>query len=191
MEALLIRLTRNKCRPSYWKYNANARMKTLKTTIAELETGVDNKSKGALEASINNLENKTSEMSKELNTISFQKIDESITRELVEGVGSNIASINQEIYSHEQKISNINKSLEEEFNYDISNIKEIFNSIEINLPKNLIRTYDELIELNKSMGKDRRKHLKNAKKSLSLTLEGLNKKKEVLAKARRTYPSYC
>jgi hypothetical protein len=36
-------------------------------------------------------------MSKELNTISFQKIDESITRELVEGVGSNIASINQEI----------------------------------------------------------------------------------------------
>ncbi|VVM18212.1 hypothetical protein BSPWISOXPB_127 [uncultured Gammaproteobacteria bacterium] len=55
------------------KYNANARMKTLKTTIAELETGVDNKSKGALEASINNLENKTSEMSKELNTISFQK----------------------------------------------------------------------------------------------------------------------
>jgi hypothetical protein len=27
-------------------------------------------------------------MSKELNTISFQKIDESITRELVEGVGS-------------------------------------------------------------------------------------------------------
>ncbi|VVM18213.1 hypothetical protein BSPWISOXPB_128 [uncultured Gammaproteobacteria bacterium] len=54
---------------------------------------------------------------------------------MVEGVGSNIASINQEIYSHEQKISNINKSLEEEFNYDISNIKEIFNSIEINLPK--------------------------------------------------------
>ncbi|CAC9437408.1 hypothetical protein BSPLISOX_346 [uncultured Gammaproteobacteria bacterium] len=164
------------------KYNANARIKTLETTIAELKTGVDNKSKGALEASINNLENKTSEMSKELNTISFQKIDESITRELVEGVGSNIASINQEIYSHEQKISNINKSLEEEFNYDISNIKEIFNSIEINLPKNLIRTYDELIELNKSMGKDRRKHLKNAKKSLSLTLEGLNKKKGSLSK---------
>jgi hypothetical protein len=45
----------------------------------------------------------------------------------------------------------------------------------------LIRTYDELIELNKSMGKDRRKHLKNAKKSLSLTLEGLNKKKGSLS----------
>ncbi|VVM18214.1 hypothetical protein BSPWISOXPB_129 [uncultured Gammaproteobacteria bacterium] len=46
----------------------------------------------------------------------------------------------------------------------------------------MIRTYDELIELNKSMGKDRRKHLKNAKKSLSLTLEGLNKKKGSLSK---------
>jgi uncharacterized protein YydD (DUF2326 family) len=165
------------------KYNANARIKTLKTTITELEyIGVDNKSKGALEASINNLENKTTEMSEELNTISFQKIDESITYELVEDVGSNIASINQKIYVHEQKISNINKSLEEGFDYDISNIKAIFNSIEVNLPENLIKTYDDLLELNKSMGKDRLKHLENAKKSLSLTLEGLIKEKGSLSK---------
>lgn len=166
------------------KYNAIEKIKSLKIAIKELEfLGKNRQSTGELEASINNLKNKTAEMESELNSISFQKVDENITHELVDNVGSKISDINQQIYVCERKISNINDSLEDEFDYDISDIQEIFKSIEIALPEYLIKTYDELVELNKNMGKDREKHLLNAKTTLKQKLNSLiNDKEELSAK---------
>jgi len=165
------------------KFNAMDRMSALKTAIKELKNiGVSAKSKGELEANINNLRNKTLEMERELSTISFQKIDENITYELVEDIGMSISKINQKIYTFETKIYNINESLKEEFNYDISNIQAIFKSIKVNIPEHLTKTYDELIELNLNMGKDRHIHLNNAKESLSSSLGKAIQEKASLSK---------
>lgn len=157
------------------KYNTKETINRLNTAINELELiGLPQQGASALEAEITRLEKSTSEMAGELKAFSFQRIDQKITRELVEDVGSKIAKINQDLYSVEQKLADIDESLTADFDYDISQIKELFESIQVNLPAQLVKTFEDLVELNKRMTHGRKEHLEKAKEKLLSQFGSLN-----------------
>jgi Uncharacterized protein conserved in bacteria len=82
------------------KYNTKEFINRLKTAIKEIdELDSPSDSAAALEAEITRVEKSVNQMGIELDQFSFQKIDESITKELVEEVGKNIVEVNNAIYS--------------------------------------------------------------------------------------------
>jgi uncharacterized protein YydD (DUF2326 family) len=157
------------------KYNTKETTNRLTTAIKELELiGSSQQNATALEAEITRLRKSSDEMVKELNAFSFQKIDKEITKELVEDVGFKIAQINQDIFSTEQKLADIDESLNTNFDYDTSQIRELFESITVHLPELLVKKFDDLVELNKKMTHGRKEHLENAKEKLLSRYTELN-----------------
>lgn len=156
------------------KYNTKETIQKLKTAIRELES-IDSpeQSAAALEAEIIRVQKTLTEMELELADFSFQKIDKHITRELVENVGQKIAELNKELYGVEQRLTDIDNSLKADFDYDVEQVKDLFSSIEVNLPTQLVATYDDLITLNKKMTHGRKEHLEKAKEKLLNKLENL------------------
>lgn len=157
------------------KYNTKEVINRLNTAIKELELiGIPEQAVSAIEAEITRLEKTVGEMAGQLKGFSFQKIDQEITHELVDDVGSKIAELNQDIYSVEQRLADINESLNAEFDYDISQISELFESITIHLPELLVKKFEDLVELNKRMTHGRKEHLENAKEKLLERITSLN-----------------
>ena len=149
------------------KYNARDAVNRLNNAIKELESlGSPQQNATALEAEITRLQKSSNEMIEELKLFSFQKIDQKITKELVEDVGQKIAEVNQSVYSVEQKLSDINESLNSNPDYDTTQIKELFDAISLHLPDLLVKQYDDLVELNKKMTSGRKEHLESAKEKL-------------------------
>lgn len=157
------------------KYNTRDVINRLNTAIKELEVlGTPQQAASAVEAEISRLEKSAGAMADQLKAFSFQKIDQEITHELVDDVGSKIAQLNQDIFAVEQRLADINESLTAEFDYDISQIRELFESITIHLPEQLVRKFDDLVELNKKMTHGRKEHLEKAKEKLLTRITLLN-----------------
>lgn len=163
------------------KYNTKETINKLKTAIRELES-IDSpeQSAAALEAEIMRAQKTFDDMETELSGFSFQKTDKHITNELIDNVGQKIAVLNSDLYSVEQRLSDIDESLKADFDYDVEQVKELFSSIEINLPDQLVTTYDDLISLNKQMTHGRKEHLHKAKEKLLHKLEKLGKERSEL-----------
>lgn len=156
------------------KYNTKETINRLTTAIRELEFVDSNKDASALEAEIIRLTKSTNSIKQELVNFSFQRFDERITKELVDDVGKRIVEVNQELFSMEQKLSDIEDSLEANFDYDTTQIRELFESISIHLPDLIVKTYEDLVELNKRMTEGRREHLLIAQQKLSNKITELN-----------------
>lgn len=172
------------------KYGTKDTIRRLKSAIKEIEhIATPQHSAAAMEAEITRVQKSTTEMSEELSNFSFQKIDQEITRELVNDVGVNIAKVNQSLYSVEHKLGDIEESLKASFDYDVEQVRELFLSIQISLPDQLVRTFEDLVALNQKMTHGRKEHLENAKEKLltqyqelNVTRNTLNDKQENLSK---------
>ncbi|MBB6521145.1 DUF2326 domain-containing protein [Pseudoteredinibacter isoporae] len=172
------------------KYNARDTAKRLKTAIDELEhISSPNQNAAAIEAEISRLEESVSAMDRDLSDFSFQKIDKDITRELVDDIGQNITNLNQERYSIEQRISDINESLKAVFNFNIEDVLDIYKSIEIHLPDELVKTYDDLATLNKKMTQGRKEHLEKAKLKLIENLSSVSEELSELSSEQKKLSS--
>ena len=163
------------------KYLTRETIGRLDSVIKELEAiDTPDQTANAIEAEINRTRKALNEMLSSLEKFSFQKIDRKITRELVEEVGAEIAQTNQSLYTIDQRLNDIEDSLASDFDYDIDQVKEIFASVSLHLPDQLIKTYDDLINLNKQMTRGRRQHLENAKEKLITKHIQLSEKRSAL-----------
>jgi len=149
------------------KYTTKENINRLTTAIKELEHVDSSKDAPALEAEIARLVRSTESTKSELNNFSFHRVDEKITKELVDDVGRKIVRVNQELFSVEQKLSDIEDSLCASSDGDISQIRELFEAVSIHLPDLIVKTYDDLVMLNKRMSEGRREHLISAQQKLT------------------------
>lgn len=162
------------------KYEIADKIKKLNSAIGELD-GLSKTSASAIEAEINTLKKQASLMQEEINTFSFYRLDRDITHELVEEVGVNISNINEEIYSIEQRLLDINESLDSHYDFDLQNVKDLYESIKVNLPDQLVKSYDDLVALNVQMTKGRKEQLLKAKDRLKNKLFECDAKREELS----------
>jgi uncharacterized protein YydD (DUF2326 family) len=170
------------------KYKANKTVDNIDNAIKEIKE-LPQVSSQSLEAEIAQIEKVLLRMEKELDDFDFSRSDIEISKELVDDVSVKISELNSTIYIYDQRIAAIEKSLKAEFTFDLDKILEIYNEIQLFMPDQLIKSYEELIELNKQMTKGRKHRLKKAKLSLVskrdktvLELEGLNQTLQKLSK---------
>lgn len=122
-------------------------------------SNISNVSSQAIEAEIQLTENRISQLREQIDSFNFQQADQNDIKLLVHDLDQRISELNHSLYTTEHQLKAINESLHAEFSFNLEQIAELFNEIELHLPDKLVKSYDQLIELNKSLTVDRNQRL--------------------------------
>lgn len=147
------------------KYKANKKVESIKNAIKEVKNIPTDSGQG-LEAEITQIESSVQRMRAELDRFDFKKADANVSEELINDVSENVSLMVKEVYSLDQKISAINKSLQAEFSFEMDKVIELFKEVNVHFPKYLSKSYNDLINLNRSMSIGRKERLTQAKSGL-------------------------
>ncbi|HCH1489103.1 TPA: DUF2326 domain-containing protein [Vibrio parahaemolyticus] len=163
------------------KFEANKRVDALDNAIKQIKD-LPTDSSQSLEAEITRIEATVTKMKITADSFDFKTSDEVVSKELVNEVSTRVSSLTKELYSIDQKILAINKSLLIDFYFDLEKTLELFEEVKIHFPEGLKRSYEDLISVNEEMTKGRKSRLIQSKKeivSYRVTLEGeLNSERE-------------
>ena len=147
------------------KFEANQRVEALKSAIKEVK-GLPKESSRSLEAEITQIEASVSRMKIDIESFDFKRSDESVSKELIEQVSQNVSTMVSQIYSLDQRIAAIDRSLKAEFSFEISKVIELFEEVEIHFPEKLVKSYEDLININQAMSSGRKERLAATKRRI-------------------------
>ena len=122
----------------------------------------------------------------EVNNFSFKELEATISQTNVNEIESEIGELNEERYTADFQIQEIEKSLKSEFEFDLKKIKAIFDEANLVFPTPLIKEYEELTEFNRRMTKGRIDRLQQLKQKLLSKREFIEKRIGYLDEQRRT-----
>ncbi len=124
-------------------------------------------------------------LSKKIDNFSFVTHDLNINEELVDDIESKISYLNNEIYNLSYEKNNIEESLKNKINFNISDIEKIFKDINFYFEGKIKKDYEELLDFNKKITKDRSSRLKLRQNEIKNILE-INQKELELLDAKRS-----
>jgi len=157
--------------------------KTLTTKAEEYD-----KLKGAIEIK----QREIKEAYVNIDKFNFYEKELSINKELVEQVESDISYLNDQLYNIKYEVEKIRESIEEKINFNLDEIKQVFEETRIYFPDKLVKSYDDLVKFNESVSSERNKRLKERLQILNEEqdstcekLRDLNSKREVLLRILR------
>jgi len=150
--------------------------KTLTTKAEEYD-----KLKGAIEIK----QREIKEAYENIDKFNFYEKELSINRELVEQVEIEISSFNDQVYNMKYEIEKIQEALETKVNFDLNEVKQIFEETQTYFPDKLTKSYEDLIKFNENISSERNKRLKERLQALKQgqdsvceQLRDLNSKRE-------------
>ncbi|MEZ5530712.1 MAG: DUF2326 domain-containing protein [Porticoccaceae bacterium] len=155
------------------KYEANSRVESLKNAVKEV-SNLPRDSGRSLEAEITQIEASVARMKIELDRFDFKRSDENVSKELIEEVSTNVTSMVNHIYSLDRRISAIDKSLKAEFSFELDKVINLFEEVQIYFPDELMKSYEELINLNQAMSVGRKERLISTKRRIIQEREDVN-----------------
>lgn len=107
-------------------------------------------------------EEKIKLLKSDLEKYNYDKIDKSITDELVKNILNEISRLNTIRYNLEYDIQNIRQNIDKEINtMDISEIEMLYKEAKVYFGKDIIKDYKDLIKFNEQISKERIKSLNN------------------------------
>ncbi len=148
------------------KFKANKKVDALDNAIKQIKD-LPSDSSQSLEVEIARIEATVAKMKITADTFDFKKSDEVVSKELVNDVSTKVSSLTKELYSIDQKLLAINKSLLIDFYFDLEKTLELFEDVKIHFPDNLKKSYEDLISVNEEMTKGRNSRLIKSKKEIS------------------------
>lgn len=150
----------------------------------ERDLSISSNDKDKIVGQVQLKEQERSKLSADLDEFNFFIKDTETITALVEDVETKIAELNNRLYRLEFDINKLNKSIRDNFAFDIKKVSDLFKEVEIILPDSLQKSYEELSEFNKNITTERNKEIrktlleKEAEQTLLLTeLEKLNGQK--------------
>ncbi|MDE3273085.1 DUF2326 domain-containing protein [Pseudoalteromonas sp. G4] len=157
------------------KYDVNKRVESLKNAIREVNN-LPSDSGQSLEAEITQIEAAVSRMKIELDRFDFKRSDDHVSKELIDKVSENVSGMVATIYSLDQRISAIDKSLQAEFSFEMEKVLSLFEEVEIYFPESLTKSYEDLIRVNKEMSVDRKERLVQTKRTIIKERDDISKR---------------
>ena len=90
----------------------------------------------------------------ELERFDFRKEEARVNRTLIDEVEQKVADINDQVYAVDYDLSQMRHSLETGVNFNIKNIRQIFEETKLYFPEPLARDYEELVAFNKKVTRE-------------------------------------
>src|SRR6185437_11376941 len=119
------------------------------------EISFANADRGALATRIDILRDELSEMDRRLDGFDFQQEERKISKTVVDKIETRVSDINSELYDIESDISQLERSLSSGIKFDIDRIATIFQESRIALPGSVVRSYEDLVDFNRRLTKER------------------------------------
>ncbi|HBJ86869.1 MAG TPA: hypothetical protein DDZ88_24030 [Verrucomicrobiales bacterium] len=113
-----------------------------------------------LSAEISLAESSIQRKSAQLQEFSFHDMEMEVSEDLVKIVDAGIGRTEQEIYYLRRDLQMARNGLANALEFDLKEIKEIYDECAIALPEILVRSYDELVAFNRKLANERNKYLK-------------------------------
>lgn len=200
------RLTKFKGRDVYWKpfmfdllgfnggllhqkYENDQKKDELNKFISNLknEYSVNVDIRDEIVARINLKKQEAEEAEGQIDKFNFYEQDKSLIKKGVDQIEVSISSLNSLAYSLEYELKRLESSIKNNFSFNLDKIKKVFDDASIFFPQQLEHDYEELIQFNTQLTKERNKLLKETisekkekLKQVSSDLIRLNKEKEDL-----------
>ncbi len=143
------------------KYNLEKEIEKLESEISSLENN-SNFSLSDIEVvkeTLLLLETELNEKETLYKNFDFYLKEHHINKELVSEVEESVSRLNKERYSLDKKQKLIEKSLMKEQEIDLKKVQKLFSEVNINLSDMLIKSYEDVIEFNDKITKDRELYL--------------------------------
>lgn len=169
------------------KYANDKQREDIKTFIDNLkrEYAVKTEDRDDLVAQLKLIEKNSQEVEKQVDSFNFFEKDKQLITKSIEEVESEISDLNTNSYNLNYEIDRLQKSIKNNFAFDLNKVNKIFEESQIYFSEQLKENYSSLIDFNTKLTVERNKLLKQALgmkeielKAVNLRLSELNDKKE-------------
>lgn len=160
----------------YKKYEIEEKIEQIKQKINYISAEIGEEPKEYLEVEISKLEEILREKEKLYEEFNFYKEENKKAKELADEIEEEIAKLNKRKLSLLREIEYINNAIENEFLIDIKEIEYFFKELELYFPDKLKNSYEEIIEFNKILSKDRKRIMNENKIEFQKELEEIENK---------------
>jgi uncharacterized protein YydD (DUF2326 family) len=115
------------------KYDLDDQIKELTDYYQRLEKEAGTRSEryDEIKGRIQILENKRDELKEKIDNFSFKELEKEISEDVVLRIEQQIASLNQERYTIDYELQEIERSLRSEYAFDIEQINQVFQETEV------------------------------------------------------------
>lgn len=170
------------------KYEADAKLEKCSSEQSKIENEISLKPKDydKLRASQAARQASIDQKVEALDAFDFHHQEIELTRSLVDSVELEIAQNNNFLYNARYDLQQIEKSLGTSINFDLDDVKRVFEESQITFPGQLARDYNDLVNFNKKILTERQSILREKAEKLRQEISKLQKENEILAKRRQS-----
>lgn len=169
------------------KYVADADLSSWKSKQSEIEAETKLKPKDfdKLRASLDAKQAEVDQKVAALDAFEFHGQEIEMTRSLADSVEAEIAAINNFLYNARHDLQQIEKSLGTSLEFDLVDVKRVFEESEITFPGQLARDYEDLVDFNRKILSERQSMLCERAEVLRQEIAKLENESKTLGKRRQ------
>ncbi len=170
------------------KYEADAELSELNTKRSEIEAETNLKPKDfdKLRASIEVKDAEVSRKTSALDAFDFHTQESELNQNLVETVEREIVANNEFLYNARHDLEQIEKSLSKSVDFDLAEVKRVFEESEIAFPDQLARDYDDLVDFNHKILTERQTSLSQRARALKDEIQQMERQNAELSARRQS-----
>lgn len=142
------------------KYDLEEQIKSLESNLAALNTNLTEDDYDPIRGKIEIKTEEVQKVAQRLDSFNFNEEELKLNKELVGRIEVQISSCNESLYNLHYEISQIEKSLDIKFDFNVEEMVEIFDEAKIYFPDKLKKEYSDLVLFNKQITKERTAYLK-------------------------------
>ncbi|MEQ1491862.1 MAG: DUF2326 domain-containing protein, partial [Terricaulis sp.] len=132
--------------------------------LAEVDPA--NRDRGELATRIEIARDEIGQIDTHLDGFDFHEVEVQINKRVVEAVETKLNDLGQEMYDLEVDIAQLETSISSGIKFDLARIREIFAESEILFPYAIAKSYEDLVDFNRQLTRERNKALRDRVKEL-------------------------
>ncbi|MCZ8236811.1 MAG: DUF2326 domain-containing protein [Leptospiraceae bacterium] len=132
-------------------------------------------------------EQEYNELKNEVENFNFYNQDKEIIDKLVGDLENKISALNSQLYNLEYDINKLSQSIKNGFSFDTQKVKSLFEEFNIIFPNQIIKSYEQLVDFNKKITKERNEQIRESLNEKKIEVEIVTKKLIALNEEREKF----
>lgn len=163
------------------KYEQEQRLTDLQKLAKSIaaETAVDAAEYDKIHNSLELKKQEKERLGTEIDAFNFYTEERLINKSLVESIERNIADLNSREYTLSYELEGMKQSLANIPTFDIEQLKELYHEINVYFPQSIVRSYEDLLDFNIKVTKERNKYLNEQIERIDGELKEIRKQLQV------------
>jgi len=150
------------------KYDLDQQLEDLDKSVRSIasEMSINSDDYDRIQSVLDLKKSERNQVQSQVDAFNFYASERSINQHLVEDIETKIAELNSREYSLSFDFEKMKQSLENVPMFDIEQLKQIYAEVEVYFPDNIAHSYEDLLQFNVKVTKERNKYLREQMEAL-------------------------